>query len=114
MRLIAQPKQWLQDLYPSQAEGGFAGTLSSSMMVALRAWEKRRYGKDFSCSWSKTVSTASGKRRKANKPLTPTQKLKKAAWAKANPAVGAARARNIRKCREWHERQRAAKAAAAA
>ena len=110
MRLIAQPKQGLQDLYPSQAEGGFAGTLSSSMMVALRAWEKKRYGKDFSCSWSKTVSTASGKRRKANKPLTPTQKLKKAAWAKANPAVGAARARNIRKCREWHAKQKAVRA----
>jgi hypothetical protein len=110
MRLIAQPKQWLQDLYPSQAEGGFAGTLSSSMRAALGAWEKKRFGKDYSCSWSKTVSTASGKRRKANKPLTPEQKLAKAAWAKAHPAVGAARARNIRKCREWHVKQKAVRA----
>jgi len=110
MRQVAQQKLFMQDAYPSQAEGGFAGTLSSSVMRALRAWEKKRYGKDYSCSWSKTVSTAVGKRRKANKPLTPTQKLKKAAWAKANPPVGLARERNIQKCREWHAKQKALRA----
>ena len=114
MRQVAQPNIFLQDAYPSQAEGGFAGTLSSSVMRALRAWEKKRFGKDYSCSWSKTVMTLKGKRRKANKPLTPEQRLKKAAWAKANPAVGLARERNIQKCREWHAKQKAAKAAAAA
>jgi hypothetical protein len=114
MRQVAQQKLVFQDAYPSQAEGGFAGTLSSTVMRALRAWEKRRFGKDYSCSWSKTVSTLKGKRRKANKPLTAAQKLKKAAWAKANPPVGAARERKLKTIRAWHERQRAAKAAAAA
>lgn len=113
MRQPAQPNLFLQDAYPSQAEGGFAGTLSSSVMRALRAWEKKRFGKDYSCSWSKTISTEVGRRRKANKPLTPAQKLAKAAWAKAHPAVGPAQARNRQKCREWHAKQKALRASAA-
>jgi hypothetical protein len=66
MRLPAQRKLDHQAAYPSQAEGGFAGDLHSSVHKALVAWEKKRnpgepfrYGKSGSSQFKKEKTTAS-------------------------------------------------------
>lgn len=65
MRLPAQRSLQQQAAYPSQAEGGFAGDLHSSVTAALRAWEKKRaggaefrYGRTGSARFTREKTTA--------------------------------------------------------
>jgi hypothetical protein len=66
MKLPAQKNIKLQDSYPMQAEGGFAGDLHASVHKALVAWEKKRetgdgfrYGKGGSSQFKREKTSAS-------------------------------------------------------
>lgn len=113
MRFPAQRKLEHQAAYPSQAEGGFAGDLHSSVHKALVAWEKKRnpgetfrYGKSGSSQFKKEKTTASREEISWNKvPEVKKESKKRAVLTAEQHAAKLAYNRQRRKTETPEERE---------